>query len=284
MNLYGELTKYRLSLAVAFSSATGYILSSEKAAPGVFVLSAAIFLLASGSVALNQIQERFTDGIMERTRGRPIPSGNISIGRAKNITISLLVSGSILLLIYGIYPFLLGISCIFLYNVLYTLLKPKSTLAIFPGAMVGAIPPAIGFISAGGSISDPRIITFSTFMFFWQLPHFWIILLKYREDYNRAGFKTLGLFMDERNIRMLVFVWILFTSFYILIFFGVSDTFGKYLPGIILILNPIFVLLFTRMLFSRQQRLNFNGTFIVLNSFGFLIMILVIVASLLNAA
>ena len=284
LRLYGSFVKYKLSLAVAFSSATGYIICCNKADRGLFAVTIAVFLLASGSAALNEVQEKFQDGIMDRTRERPIPSGKLSLERARTIVTLLLISGGILCLFSGIYPFLLGISCIFLYNYLYTYLKSKSIFAVIPGALVGAIPPVIGFVAAGGSISDLKIVTFSAFMFLWQLPHFWLVILKYRDDYSRAGFKTIGLYLDDKQIRKLVICWVLLTSLFILIFFCLSNVFGKYFARIILVLNPVFVVIFAKTLLPAGEEFRFRSTFIILNSFGLLVMIALIVDSILKGA
>ncbi len=278
---YARLAKYKLACAIAFSSATGYIICSERVDTGLLIVSAGVFLLAAGSAALNQVMEMIPDGIMIRTRGRPLPSGKLSIKEAGIASGLLIVSGSILVAFADIYALLTGLLCIFLYNLLYTFLKPRSALAIVPGALTGALPPVIGFLASGGIISDPRIISFSAFMFLWQLPHFWILLLKYRDDYNRAGFRTICHYMKESQLKLLVFGWVLITSLFLLVFFGISDIFGKYLARIIWLLNPVFILLFIKALFSSEKQFNTKGAFVILNAFGFLVMVSLILDSLL---
>ena len=280
--LYAGLARYKLSLAVAFSAATGYIISREKVDLGLLIITAGVFLLASGSAALNQVTERIPDAVMERTRERPLPSGKLTIGKAVRAIFILLLAGSLLLASSNIYAFLLGLSCLFLYNFLYTFLKSRSVLAIVPGALVGAIPPLMGFIAAGGNLSDPRILSFSAFMLMWQLPHFWIVLLHYHDDYDRAGFMTISRYLNDRQIRWLVLGWVLITSVFLIVFFGISDIFGKYVARIVWILNPLFIILFIKTLFTRERYPGNKVNFIILNSFGALLMISLIIDALLH--
>jgi|WetSurMetagenome_2_1015567.scaffolds.fasta_scaffold11097_6 heme o synthase len=282
LSRYTDLVKYRLSLAVTFSSAAGYLIAGRKADPGLIVVSAGVLLLASGSAALNQVQERRTDALMERTAGRPIPCGKLEVGKARISAALLLVSGTILLLFSGIYPAILGVACILLYNLLYTILKPRSILAVIPGALTGAIPPAIGFTAAGGSIADPRIICLSSFMFLWQLPHFWLVILKYRDDYYRAGFRNLAGFIDPGRLKLLVLGWVMVTSAILLGFLAFSDAFGR-LPVITTaLLNPLFIILFIKALFPGEKPLKFSAAFILLNTFGFLLIVILVLDSLLK--
>jgi len=120
-----DLTKYRLSLAVVLSSVTGYFLAYNDTGISLLYLSAGVFLLSSGSAALNQYSERAADSLMERTRTRPLPSGKISVKNTLILSVLFLISGSILLIMNGIVPLLLGISTVvssILYIITYTFL------------------------------------------------------------------------------------------------------------------------------------------------------------------
>src|SRR5574338_1116718 len=125
---------------------------------------------------------------MKRTRNRPIPSGKISPENALKIAVTLLIAGATM--IYagsGLLALGLGLLNLLWYNAIYTKLKKVNPLAIIPGSLVGAIPPAVGWVAAGGSISDPRILIISSFFFIWQIPHFWLLLLVLDKDYETAG-------------------------------------------------------------------------------------------------
>jgi len=219
---------------------------------------------------------------MERTRNRPIPAKKISLRSTIVIFSFLLISGSCLLLANGIIPFALGVLCIILYNFLYTSLKKITTLAIMPGALVGAIPPLIGFVSAGGTIFSYKILLFSAFIFLWQLPHFWLLLIKYGEEYQAAGFKTISKYLNEKQIRYLIFFWALLSSGFLLLFTIIADTINRDLAYILIILNLAFILLFFRLLFLKRKSMDIWSAFILFNSFGLLIMLVLIADSLLN--
>lgn len=92
------------------------------------------------------------------------------------------------------------------------MLKRKSAFAIIPGSVVGAIPPAVGWISAGGSISDPQLFIISFFFFIWQIPHFWLLLLLFDKDYQQAGFPTLTQIFDRDQLIRITFIWIIATG------------------------------------------------------------------------
>ena len=102
--------------------------------------------------------------------------------------------------------FFSGVLALFLYNGLYTRLKPVSYLAIIPGALVGAIPPVIGWTASGGLLTDPSLIYLSFLIFMWQIPHFWILLVRYYTDYREAGYPTILQKTGESQLKRIVFV------------------------------------------------------------------------------
>ena len=126
---------------------------------------------------------------MERTRNRPIPTGRITTGSALLISIALIISGFIILLLgHSLPPALLGILAILLYNGVYTPLKALSAYAAVPGALVGAISPAIGWTCGNGSFLHPVNVALMSIFFLWQVPHFWMLLRLHEQDYRNAGF------------------------------------------------------------------------------------------------
>jgi protoheme IX farnesyltransferase len=102
----------------------------------------------------------------------------------------------------------LGIVVIGWYNGLYTLLKKRTALAFLPGAVVGMIPPAIGWTAAGGSLLDPRLAVISLLFFLWQIPHVWLLLLQYGAEYEQAGLPSLARWLSREQIARLAFTWI----------------------------------------------------------------------------
>lgn len=281
-SVLGDLVKYRLSLAVTLSSVTGYFIFRNSPDARLIPLISGVFLLASAAIAMNQYIERNQDLLMERTKERPLPSGKVTRESAERLFILFLISGSCILLIAGIIPFILGILTIVLYNLVYTPLKKLTILSIIPGAFVGAIPPVIGFTAAGGNTFDQRILFFALFIFLWQIPHFWILLIRYGNDYRKAGFVTLADYLNERQIRNIIFIWITLTSIILLIFTGFSDTFSKSFFYLLLALNPAFIILFHKLLFSHNQNYGQKYAFLVFTGFGILIMLLFLADSFLS--
>jgi heme o synthase len=273
--LAADLIKIYLSLAVSLSAVTGYFLSGKRPDIQLLYLAAGVFFLASGAAVLNQFTERHTDSLMERTKNRPLASGAILPSTGLAISAVLFPTGSVLLLLTGIGPLLLGLLTVFLYNFAYTRLKPKSAFAVVPGALVGALPPLIGYLASGRVSLNHDIIVFSVFMFLWQLPHFWLILVRYSADYLSAGFPTLYTYMSEKQLIILSFSWIVLTSAFLLASgIDVLNGWLKYIPAG---LNIVFILIFYRILFISRRT---SVAFMLINIFTLVLMIILIIVAL----
>lgn len=222
---YIELCKIRIALVSSLSTATGYILSADHFSITVMYVSLGVFLLACGASALNQFQERDVDALMARTRNRPLPSGRIRPGNALLFS-SLLLTVGLLFLFSGtdLRIVWLGLMALVWYNGVYTGLKRITAFAAVIGAVVGAIPPAIGWAAGGGMLDDSRIIILFFFFFIWQVPHFWLLLLAHGEDYRAAGLPSLTSIFRKDQLTRITFVWtvaaavscflLLFSGFY----------------------------------------------------------------------
>ena len=208
-----HLGKLKISLLATLSATTGHLLATGKITIPMLLPTAAVFLLASGSCALNQYQEREIDRLMERTKSRPIPSGRLNPEAALWIAMGLIFSGCVILF-YGttFRGLILGLLAILWYNLIYTPLKRKTAFAAVPGALVGAIPPVLGWVTGGGSMLDPRIWGVSLFFFIWQIPHFWLLLLDFSKDYERAGLPSITKIFSTQQIKRIVSVWLLWTG------------------------------------------------------------------------
>ena len=211
--VYSELCKVRISLFSAFSALTGLLLAAHEFRPEAVVLVAGVFLLACGSSALNQYQERKTDALMPRTEKRPIPSGRMEPSHALFFSVMLISLGSLTLLLTGraVAP-VLGLLAVIWYNGLYTYLKRKSAFALIPGSLVGAIPPAIGWVTGGGTFLDPGLIALCFFFFLWQVPHFWLLILSYGEEYRNAGLPSLTAIFTRTQLLRIIVNWIFATA------------------------------------------------------------------------
>ena len=204
-----ELGKVKITASVSITTLTGYLLfTGEPEIPLVWTILG-IFLLASGASALNHVQEQRYDSKMARTMKRPLPSGRITRTRALIVSLVLSISGSLLLFAgSNIEGLLLGWLAFFWYNVVYTYLKRISPWAVIPGSLIGSIPPVIGWLSAGGSLSDKAILPIACFFFIWQVPHFWLLIMKYGKEYETAGFPSLYGFMSTRQLSYMIFAWV----------------------------------------------------------------------------
>lgn len=187
------LTKPRVNLLVVASTLAGYYMAAgDGGAPAT--LAAAVIgsaLVSGGAAALNQIAERDTDGLMRRTRHRPMPSGRLQVGEARTFALALVATGLIELALFAnlLAAAVAGVTVVF-YALIYTPLKRRTSFATVVGAVPGALPPLIGWAAARGSL-DAAAWTLFAVQFLWQLPHFLAIAWLYRDDYGRAGFPML---------------------------------------------------------------------------------------------
>jgi protoheme IX farnesyltransferase len=191
---YSELLKFRLSALVTFSAAFGFILGDRGVSfgwPSFVGLILGGFFISGASGAANQIMERDLDALMKRTQLRPLPLQVISLQEAYWFTLSIAGAGLALLWIFTnpLTTFLAVLSMV-LYVFAYTPLKKIGPIAVFVGAIPGAMPPLLGWTAATGAISYEAMIIFGI-QFIWQFPHFWAIAWVSDEDYKRAGFKLL---------------------------------------------------------------------------------------------
>ncbi len=191
LKILADLTKIKITVFVTLTTAVGFVAAAGKLNLVFVEVCFGLLLLACGSAVINHIQERRTDALMKRTKNRPIPSGKISVKSAIILSAVFLLSGSVLLYYSG-GSLALGLAVLNLlwYNGFYTPLKRVSSLAILPGALVGAIPPAVGWVAAGGYIFDKEIIIISFFFFIWQVPHFWLLLMSLDQEYRESRFSN----------------------------------------------------------------------------------------------
>ncbi len=198
-----------LSLFAACSAGAGFLLGTHDFAVHALLPMTAVFLLACGASALNQYQEQDIDARMERTRRRPLPSGMMRPRQALASSVLLIAGGQGALAFTGsMTAVALGFFAVLWYNGVYTSLKKITAFAAVPGAVVGMVPPAIGWTAAGGAITDQRLFVVSFLFFLWQVPHFWLQVLHHGEEYEQAGLPTLTRVMTKRQIARVTFAWI----------------------------------------------------------------------------
>lgn len=194
IRVYSDLIKLRLSALVTFSAAFGFILGDRGVNfnwIGMLGLALGGFLITGASGAANEIMERDLDKLMKRTQNRPLPLQIISLQEAYWFTILVAILGiGVLWIFTNPLTTSLGIVSMILYVFVYTPLKRVGPIAVFVGAIPGAMPPLLGWTAATGQISYEALIIFGI-QFIWQFPHFWAIAWVSDEDYKRAGFKLL---------------------------------------------------------------------------------------------
>jgi heme o synthase len=278
---YRELCKIYISLFAACSAATGFILVSSSP-KSIIAPVIGVFLLACGSSALNQYQERDIDARMERTRHRPVPSGDVTARHAMTVSLILITAG-LFFLIYsvGIVAFGLGLGAVLWYNGVYTFLKRKTAFAAVPGALVGSIPPAIGWASAGGKLFDPMLLAFCALFFLWQVPHFWLLILRHGKEYEEAGLPSLTGLLSRAQISRITFAWIAATAVA-----GLSLPLYRVVnaPFACFALLPVALWLIgdsTRLFRTKTQETAYPSAFRRMNGYIFFIMVLISVDRLL---
>ncbi|WP_020675104.1 protoheme IX farnesyltransferase [Geopsychrobacter electrodiphilus] len=227
LSILTRLFRVRLASLVALSTLSGYLFAAHGFAPPAVLTTLAIWLLAAGCSALNQLQEINIDGRMGRTRSRPLPSGELTPGHALLISGGVIGCGLMLLMNGGQTPLLLGLLAILWYNGVYTPLKKKTAWAVFPGAICGALPPLIGYSAAGGSILDPAAVILAGTLLIWQVPHFWLLAWRYRQDQLDSGLPTPFRQISEERLFGINACWMaaLFLCYFLFILFGmISNT------------------------------------------------------------
>jgi protoheme IX farnesyltransferase len=187
------LAKVRVNALVVATTAGGYYMAAETLSLGTLAAGClGTALVASGAAAINQVTERDTDRLMERTRHRPVAEGRMSATEGWTIALALSAVGlATLWIATNAAAMIVALATLASYAMVYTPLKRRTSLATVVGAVPGALPPLIGWSAAGGALGSPPPWSLFLIMFLWQLPHFLAIAWMYREDYARAGLPML---------------------------------------------------------------------------------------------
>jgi protoheme IX farnesyltransferase len=206
------LTKFVLSFAVSLSALIAYVMAKGEIGTDMFIATFAVLLVAMGVSTLNQVQEYKEDSLMDRTKHRPIASGKMS-PRSGIIIAAILIILSLFLIydLLGMVGLNLFLFAFIWYNVVYTPLKKTSALAVVPGAILGVIPPAIGWLAAGHSLMEVEFYSLGIFYFVWQVPHFWLLVMLFYGQYDNGGFPTAMKLFGKNTLQKLTFVWLVLT-------------------------------------------------------------------------
>lgn len=205
-----KLAKAPLCFLIGVSTFFGYILAQQMDIVTGVAVATAICLLAMGGATCNSLQEAHFDGLMSRTSQRPLVTGIISRNQAF-VQIVILCSLAVFLLFIASRDFRLvftALTALFIYNGIYTPLKKKTVWALIPGALCGAMPPIIGWMAGGGAVYDYYALLIFTLFFLWQIPHFWLVMLRYKEDYLKRIVPSLLEQLQEPAIKRASITWI----------------------------------------------------------------------------
>lgn len=209
---YMLLSKFRLSTTVVGTTLLAYFLGIHKI--GISIDWMVVFGLALGGMfvtasanGFNQIYEKDEDKLMTRTQDRPVANGRMSVNDAVIFSSIIGILGLLTLLFYtNGRCALLGLLSLFTYTLCYTPLKKNTPMAVFVGAVPGAIPPAIGWVAVSGNIDMIAWMLFAI-QFFWQFPHFWAIAWMLEDDYRKAGYTLLPNYAGRTKRNAMQTVW-----------------------------------------------------------------------------
>ncbi|MGZ3764034.1 MAG: heme o synthase [Mucilaginibacter sp.] len=268
---FSKLIKFRLTFLVVFSASVTFLIGSKANAKthGVInwehwgMLIVGGFLVTGAANCFNEIIEKDLDKLMKRTRDRPIPAGHMNTGQALILGLCMALGGTYLLGYLNLPTGLLSVFSILLYAFAYTPLKRLSPIAVFVGAIPGALPPLIGYVAGYGSIDQVAVIVF-LIQFVWQFPHFWAIAWVLDDDYKLAGFRLLPTGKRDMTSAIITFICAL-----ILVPVSLLPTIyhygGYWVGGVSLICSLVFLYLAFMLLMRRDiksaQRLMFGSFF-----------------------
>lgn len=224
------LTKPRITVTVLITALVGYYFAAPESSANLVWLLTGTWAIVGGANALNMFWERDTDGLMTRTKGRPLPRGTMAPWVAGSFGL-LLSLGSIPVLGFGVNWLTAALAAFanITYVLAYTPLKRRSWTAVIVGAVPGAIPPLLGWTAATGSLSHVGVALF-LIMFVWQVPHFHAIALFRQAEYDRAGLVVLPSVSGVRTTLIHITTWsTLLVSISLLPFF-LGATTVMYLP------------------------------------------------------
>jgi heme o synthase len=197
---YQMLVKFKLNLLVVFSAVMAYLIVAPGSVDFVAVLLLAVggFLVTGASNAFNQVLEKQYDRLMTRTENRPLAANRMETSEAVMAAGFMSLVGIVLLALFNPWTAMLGMVALISYSFLYTPMKRVGPMAVFIGAIPGALPVLIGCTAMQGEITAFALVLFGI-QFMWQFPHFWAIAWLAHDDYTKAGFYLLPSATGDRD-------------------------------------------------------------------------------------
>ncbi len=272
-----QLGKIKISIPVALTGFLGYFRVSPTIDISLLYTILGILFLSMGSSTFNQVQERHIDMQMHRTKNRPLPSGRISFRGAMSWGVLFSIIGVLFLILtkHWLAP-LIGIITMGWYNLIYTPLKKKTPFAVLPGAIIGALPPLIGWTAAGGGLMDKEILLISFFLFIGQMPHYWLLLMKIGDQFSGAGLPVITQLFTREQLRNISFIWIFAAAVFVLSFpmFGIIT--NNWLAFFMIAVIIMFLFRMFFLAFRGNIMENWKRAFTTVNLFYLFIILLLI--------
>lgn len=276
-----QAAKVPLCLLVAFSSLLGFAMTVFRLDWHGGVVFFSVLLLACGGASLNSYQEHRRDRLMKRTRRRPVAMGLVSPEASRRQ--GQILAGAGLFLLYlgtsSVPAVIVGALALGLYNAVYTPLKHRTIWAILPGAVCGAMPPYIGWLAGGGEPFSAIILGVTTLLILWQIPHFWLVILSYRSDYEQSTIPNLASMMSESTLKMLSIVWIAALVVVLQTLVAIMPAIPTGLRITISVTGLALLIVFSLKM-TVQRKPNYRFLFMLLNTFMLYIMALFTVGSI----
>ena len=265
-------TKSRLCVLVALSGSFGYILARPRLDRGFFLTTLAMLLVAGAAASLNNLQDQSIDAADSRTRGRPLPTGQISRSTAWLLCAVLFAAGYFLFMRIDTSHRAARVCllAVLLYNGLYTPLKRVSLYDLIPGALSGALPIAIGYLSAegGNQYFIPKCAM--AIVVLWQLPHILILLSHIRRDghpyASSCAMQQQLMAFPQAFTAWVILAWISAMSG-LMLFFPFIRFVQNQAVAYLILCNAIFIVLFAAvMVFRSRSAMRYRRLFAALNA------------------
>jgi protoheme IX farnesyltransferase len=209
---YYDLTKPKVVALILFTALVGMLLATPGMVPlpSLFFGLAGIGLASAAGAALNHVVDQRIDAVMERTRGRPLPSGDLDAPHALKFALGLAALSMLILVAFV--NWLTAVLTLFAfigYAVVYTMyLKRATPQNIVWGGLAGAMPPLLGWTAVTGAVSVEGLLLV-LLIFIWTPPHFWALAIKRKDEYARAGIPMLPVTHGVAYTKLQVLIYTL---------------------------------------------------------------------------
>jgi protoheme IX farnesyltransferase len=278
LRYYLELSKLNIMIPVSLTGFTGYFIFDPHLSFRIILITIGVLLMAASGSILNQIQEVDLDSKMNRTQNRPLPARKINMRQAFLFFLFNLSAGLAIIYFAGNQKAaIIGLITIFWYNGIYTWAKRFTAFAVVPGAVTGALPPLIGWVAAGGGVWDKPIIFLEFLFFTGQIPHFWLLILKYGQEYKNAGIPSLTDIFRTEQINRLTFVWVVFSAIAALFLCYFEIIQSRLLILALVVASALLLWQFFDLFKVHVHKDNYKKYSLILNSYFLFVLVLLII-------